>query len=68
MLEYLLSSIGGLSKITTTGVSMFNRKTNEAIEILYDSIYLLGADVKELREEVDYLVHLVEESDTYING
>lgn len=47
---------------------MFNRKTNEAIEILYDSIYLLGADVKELREEVDYLVHLVEESDPYING
>jgi hypothetical protein len=47
---------------------MFNRKINEAIEILYDSIYLLGAEVKELREEVDYLVYLTEETDPYING
>jgi phage shock protein A len=34
---------------------MFNKKVNELIEELSDSIYLLSQNIKELKEEVDYL-------------
>jgi hypothetical protein len=60
MLEYLLSSIGGLSKITTTGANMFNRKLQESVEVLYDSIWLLSEEVKTIREEVDYLLEVLD--------
>jgi FtsZ-binding cell division protein ZapB len=39
---------------------MFNRKLEEAIENLYDSIYLLSEEVKEIREEVDYLLEVLD--------
>jgi uncharacterized coiled-coil protein SlyX len=34
---------------------MFNKKINELIEELSDSVYLLTQNIKELKEEVDYL-------------
>jgi uncharacterized coiled-coil protein SlyX len=34
---------------------MFNKKVNELIEELSDSVYLLTQNIKELKEEVDYL-------------
>jgi hypothetical protein len=39
---------------------MFNRKLEEAVEVLYDSIYLLAEEVKEIREEVDYLLEVLD--------
>jgi prefoldin subunit 5 len=39
---------------------MFNRNINEAIEILYDSIYLLTEEIKEIREEVNYLSEILD--------
>jgi hypothetical protein len=39
---------------------MFNRKLEEAIENLYDSIYLLSEEVKDIREEVDYLLEVLD--------
>jgi uncharacterized coiled-coil protein SlyX len=34
---------------------MFNKKINELIEELSDSVYLLSENIKQLKEEVDYL-------------
>jgi hypothetical protein len=34
---------------------MFNKNTNDAIENLWDAMYLLQESVDELREEIDYL-------------
>ena len=59
MLSTLLSSAGGLSNLTDRD-KMFNKKINEAIEILYDSIYLLAEEIKEIREEVDYLLEVLD--------
>jgi hypothetical protein len=39
---------------------MFNRKLEEAMENLYDSIYLLSEEVKDIREEVDYLLEVLD--------
>jgi len=37
---------------------MFNRRIDNAIGNLYDSIYLLSMEVKDLREELDYLLEV----------
>jgi len=34
---------------------MLNKRINEVIEELSDAIYLLNENIKELKEEVDYL-------------
>jgi hypothetical protein len=34
---------------------MINKKVNEMIEELSDAVYLLTENIKELKEEVDYL-------------
>lgn len=34
---------------------MINKKINETIEELSDAVYLLTENIKELKEEVDYL-------------
>jgi hypothetical protein len=39
---------------------MFNKKLEEAMENLYDSIYLLSEEVKTIREEVDYLLEVLD--------
>ena len=39
---------------------MFNKKLEEAVENLYDSIYLLSEEVKTIREEVDYLLEVLD--------
>jgi hypothetical protein len=39
---------------------MFNRKLEEAVEVLYDSIWLLSEEVRTIREEVDYLLEVLD--------
>ena len=34
---------------------MFNKKTTEAIEALFDAVYLLQDSIVQLKEEIDYL-------------
>ena len=58
MLEFSLSSAGGLYNKFTTGERMFWNK-KEKLEFLSDLIYLeasvLQEQINELREEMDYL-------------
>jgi hypothetical protein len=39
---------------------MFNKKLQESVEVLYDSIWLLSKEVKTIREEVDYLLEVLD--------
>ena len=71
MLSTLLSSTGGLSKPTTTGVNMFwNKKYKfndvdfeDAIDLLSAAITGLIADIEELRDDVDVLINFIEDND-----
>ena len=67
-MSHLLSSEGGLSK-QPTGVTMWNpfKHNTEHDDIAYllsnltIALYALQQDVKELREEVDYLVDFLDD-------
>jgi hypothetical protein len=71
VLSTLLSSTGGLSKLTTTGVNMFwNKKYKfndvdfeDAIDLLSAAITGLIADIEELRDDVDVLIDFIEDND-----
>lgn len=72
MLSHLLSSRGGLpDTLTTGGNKMFHKHKYNTDETLESFNYLIGElsvsigalvkDIKELREEVDYLADLLDD-------